>query len=321
MRKPVLVLVLAAAVAIFRGTLAGGAVASASEPESTNQPAAGGVAAQVSDGDGRKEKARRLFDQGQTFYSLGEYDRAIASFREAYELSSAPGLLFNLAQAHRLNGECRRALELYRHFVRLAPDSPQAREAQKESRNLEGGCSAAQESAAAAVLPAKASPAAAGSIEQRTSAVAAAPAAPAETAGETTPDRWSNRTRVAVALLATGLTVGVGTGMLYWWNDTRYKTWSDEDRRLAAGPDAAPSSTEWASRQERNDAFLRSIWSVDKTVISLGVLSAACLVASATLGILSLRGAHVAIGPREISLAWPMDLPRSRSVRTTTGSP
>src|SRR5262249_34851212 len=68
------------------------------------------------------ETAKRLFNQGQVHYSLGEYDQAISEFRAAYQLSSAPGLLFNIAQAYRLKGDCRQALEVYKHFLRLAPE-------------------------------------------------------------------------------------------------------------------------------------------------------------------------------------------------------
>ena len=41
--------------------------------------------------------AKRLFNQGQARYSLGEYHEAISQFRAAYQLSFAPGLLFNIA--------------------------------------------------------------------------------------------------------------------------------------------------------------------------------------------------------------------------------
>src|SRR5262252_1876052 len=74
-------------------------------------------------GAGANKEAREFYSRGQIHYSLGEYDQAVAAFRRAYELSAAPGLLFNIAQAHRLNGQCKEALAVYRHFTRLVPDS------------------------------------------------------------------------------------------------------------------------------------------------------------------------------------------------------
>ena len=35
-------------------------------------------------------QAKRLFAEGKTHYDLAEYDPAIASFRQAYALTSAP---------------------------------------------------------------------------------------------------------------------------------------------------------------------------------------------------------------------------------------
>src|SRR4051812_18272354 len=46
-------------------------------------------------------EAKRLTRQALLHYDLGEWDKAIAEFKRAYELSEAPTLLFNLAQAHR----------------------------------------------------------------------------------------------------------------------------------------------------------------------------------------------------------------------------
>jgi tetratricopeptide (TPR) repeat protein len=91
-------------------------------------------------GPGGDKQARSLFAQGQIHYSLGEYEQAIAAFRRAYELTSAPGLLFNIAQAHRLNGQCRQALEIYRHFIRLAPQSEYLPEAETQIAALVVRC-------------------------------------------------------------------------------------------------------------------------------------------------------------------------------------
>src|SRR4051794_20761148 len=38
----------------------------------------------------QETQARRLYEQGQARYNLGDYDTAIARFSEAYELSPAP---------------------------------------------------------------------------------------------------------------------------------------------------------------------------------------------------------------------------------------
>jgi tetratricopeptide (TPR) repeat protein len=85
-------------------------------------------------------------------YNLGDYDQAVALFRESYELSREPALLFNIAQAYRLKGDCSHALEAYRHFVRLAPKSPTTKNAETHMSHLEAQCG--QASVAEATPPA-----------------------------------------------------------------------------------------------------------------------------------------------------------------------
>jgi tetratricopeptide (TPR) repeat protein len=68
--------------------------------------------------DDKQERARELHERGLAAYDAERYDEAIVAFREAYELSPVPGILFNLAQAHLAKGprscpEARRAFSMY----------------------------------------------------------------------------------------------------------------------------------------------------------------------------------------------------------------
>jgi hypothetical protein len=223
-------------------------------------------------GDDEKE-ARGMFMQGQVHYSLGEYAQAIAQFRRAYELTSAPGLLFNVAQAHRLAGQCPQALEVYRHFARLVPESEHRPEAEKHIEALVARCGAPPpllNRATAQALGATADKAETPALQL------SQPVAPPER------PRGSLRRRTAAALLGSGVVVGLAAGALYWWNDGRYDDWRDEDRRLAT---TAPSTSpeEWLAAQQRNDARLRSIQTVDAVDLTLAGVAIAAVVASAVL--------------------------------------
>ena len=112
------VLVLAVALAIVSGS------ASAHAQEA---PAAG---------DAQKERARELHAQGLRHYEAGNYGRAIAAYRKAYALVPVPGIMFNLAQAYRLRGDCRRAHRAYRSFMRAGAGTPQAKLAQEHAAAL-----------------------------------------------------------------------------------------------------------------------------------------------------------------------------------------
>src|SRR5262245_32859285 len=64
-----------------------------------------------------RARAKTPFDDGSSEYRPGHYDRAIELFQDAYKLSHAPGLLFNIAQAYRLEGACAQALEYYQRSL------------------------------------------------------------------------------------------------------------------------------------------------------------------------------------------------------------
>lgn len=69
--------------------------------------------------------ARDLYEEGARLYNLGQYENALRAFEEAYAISGAKPLLFNIAQAHRLAGpaHCERALLAYETYVREDPQA------------------------------------------------------------------------------------------------------------------------------------------------------------------------------------------------------
>jgi len=66
-------------------------------------------------------KARKLADHGREMHKRGEYERAITAFKEAYVLAPSAGLLFNLAQSYRLQGNCDDAALMYRRYLATRP--------------------------------------------------------------------------------------------------------------------------------------------------------------------------------------------------------
>jgi hypothetical protein len=74
---------------------------------------------------GGAEEARKYFNIGAKAYQQGSYDDALAAFREAYRLSQRPGLLFSMAQAHRMQyfrsnkpEDLKQAIALYREYLK-----------------------------------------------------------------------------------------------------------------------------------------------------------------------------------------------------------
>jgi tetratricopeptide (TPR) repeat protein len=71
-------------------------------------------------------KARSLADRGRALHERGDYANAIAAFTLAYAMAPSPALLFNLAQAYRLQGDCDDAALMYRRYLATNP-TPEGR--------------------------------------------------------------------------------------------------------------------------------------------------------------------------------------------------
>jgi tetratricopeptide (TPR) repeat protein len=82
-------------------------------------------------------KAKKHYKKAETHYDVGEFEAAIKEYKEAYRLSQAPALLFNIAQAYRLAGNPERALYFYRGYLRDVPDAPNRADAEELAANME----------------------------------------------------------------------------------------------------------------------------------------------------------------------------------------
>lgn len=71
--------------------------------------------------DKANAKAKALYEQGLRAYNIAEYQDAIKAWKEAYSLTKRPLLLFNIGQAYRLDGDCKKALTFYDTYQREEP--------------------------------------------------------------------------------------------------------------------------------------------------------------------------------------------------------
>lgn len=150
--------------------------------------------------------ARELSDLGLRQYQAGELDAAIESFMGAFALSDNTGLLFNVAQAHRLKGDCALAKEYYRRYLAAAPESNLKPTVERRLLEMESCIQATKPTVAPAARPAP-------SLQLQVAAAVAAPAAatPPVAARTVSPRRhaaiWTLRGS-AVALVTTGAVFG-----------------------------------------------------------------------------------------------------------------
>ena len=67
------------------------------------------------------EKAKKAFGEGKTLFEKGDFPEAVAKFKESYNLSKNPVLLYNIALANESAGQDDIALFYYRKFLTDAP--------------------------------------------------------------------------------------------------------------------------------------------------------------------------------------------------------
>jgi tetratricopeptide (TPR) repeat protein len=159
-------------------------------------------------GDEAMARARELHEQGLRHYDLGEYEEAILAFKAAYELAPASGLLFNIAQAYRLQGPagCGPAIRFYRTFLQVEPAAPNRAAVEQWIAELDH---CGQEGP----RPTSVAPGQVAAPAQATAAVERDEAAP----------RWPPLTLGAIGLAAAG-----AGGTLYWLAGKRFHDLEDE---------------------------------------------------------------------------------------------
>jgi tetratricopeptide (TPR) repeat protein len=121
------------------------------------------------------QEAKQHYDRGMAHYELGEFGAAVDEFKQAYARSQAPGLLFNLAQASRLNKDYEQALHFYRSYLRVRPDAPNRDDVEARIAEIEPIVEVQRKAAAeriASPTPAAAPSVTPSSVESRAMAIA-----------------------------------------------------------------------------------------------------------------------------------------------------
>ncbi len=117
------------------------AAPAATAPASTSAPATTPAAAPADDRAANLKRAEELYRNGERLYAEGSYESAILAFKESYELSKAPDLLYNIGNAYERFGDfanARHYLDQYRAFAPEKEREPLSRRIQAlEKRQAE----------------------------------------------------------------------------------------------------------------------------------------------------------------------------------------
>jgi hypothetical protein len=106
--------------------------------------------------------ARELFTQGNTFFDLGQFDKAIDAWQRGYQLKNDPGFLYNIGQAYRQMGDPDKAIFFYKRYLANSPKAKNRSEVEQKIEALQKQVQEHQPPAAtsgpAAVTPPPAEP-------------------------------------------------------------------------------------------------------------------------------------------------------------------
>jgi tetratricopeptide (TPR) repeat protein len=150
------------------------------------------------------EAARQAFQTGRVAYENGDYQTAYDRFKESFQLSHEPALLYNISSALQGLKRPHEAAESLRSFLRLQPNDPDRPKIEQRIATLEEeqrmiDADARKQAEAAEAARRRQAPVLTPPPPPETHAVVVAPPAPAPTAAER---RHRNK------VLAISLTVG-----------------------------------------------------------------------------------------------------------------
>jgi tetratricopeptide (TPR) repeat protein len=82
-------------------------------------------------------EARLHFERGEKLYALTRFSEAIDEYQKAFDASPLPDLLFNIGQCYRNLGDYDSAIFSYRKYLTLAQDPPNRAQVEQLIRELE----------------------------------------------------------------------------------------------------------------------------------------------------------------------------------------
>ena len=68
--------------------------------------------------------AKRHFERGEKLYALTKFSEALDEYQKAFDAKPIPDFLFNIGQCYRNLGDYDSAIFSYRKYLKLAPDAP-----------------------------------------------------------------------------------------------------------------------------------------------------------------------------------------------------
>jgi hypothetical protein len=101
----------------------------------------------------QKQEMKTLYERATRAYDVGKYNEAIEDYQKAYEIGGDPPMLYNIAQAYRLNDQPNEALRFYRRYLQRAPQARNREDVERKIAELEKAVEDRRKAALAATPP------------------------------------------------------------------------------------------------------------------------------------------------------------------------
>ncbi len=87
--------------------------------------------------DPAMRSAKRHFDRGEKLFALGKFDEALDEYQKAFDAKPLPGFLFNIGQCYRNLGDYDQAIFSFKKYLKLQPDAPDKDKVEKLIEELQ----------------------------------------------------------------------------------------------------------------------------------------------------------------------------------------
>jgi tetratricopeptide (TPR) repeat protein len=81
--------------------------------------------------------SKRHFDRGEKLFALGKFDEALDEYQKAFDAKPIPDFLFNIGQCYRNLGDYEQAIFSFKKYLKLEPDAPDKDKVERLIDNLE----------------------------------------------------------------------------------------------------------------------------------------------------------------------------------------
>jgi tetratricopeptide (TPR) repeat protein len=81
--------------------------------------------------------ARRHFERGEKLFALGKFDEALEEYQTAFDAKPLPGFLYNIGQCYRNLGDYEQAIFSFKKYLKLEPEAANKESVERLIEELE----------------------------------------------------------------------------------------------------------------------------------------------------------------------------------------